>query len=130
MPQITDPPPPEVAAELVELRSLLDETIPRKVLDHNVLIATWNVRAFSDLTEKWQSGPDDSPKRDLHALRIISEIVSRFDVVALQEVRVAPDQQEELERLGQQDPSAHCLGQHYLAMLFLSSSQHSKAVNG
>ncbi len=89
MPKITDPPPPDVAAELVELRSLLDETIPRKVLDHNVLVATWNIRAFSDLTEKWESEPDDSPKRDLHSLRIIGEIVSRFDVIALQEVRGA-----------------------------------------
>jgi endonuclease/exonuclease/phosphatase family metal-dependent hydrolase len=87
MPSITDPPPPEVAAELAELRSLLDAEIPRKILDHNVLIATWNLRAFGELTEKWASAPDDTPRRDLHALRCIAEIVSRFDVAALQEVR-------------------------------------------
>lgn len=87
MPKITDPPPPDVAAELVELRKLLDETVPRKVLDQNVLVATWNIRAFSDLTEKWAADEADTPKRDLHSLRIITEIVSRFDVIALQEVR-------------------------------------------
>jgi len=87
MPTITDPPPPEVVAELGELRHLLDVEIPRKILDHNVLIATWNLRAFGDLTEKWVSGADDTPRRDLQALRCISEIISRFDVVALQEVR-------------------------------------------
>jgi endonuclease/exonuclease/phosphatase family metal-dependent hydrolase len=39
------------------------------------------------LTEKWQAADGDSPKRDLHALRCIAEIVARFDVVALQEVK-------------------------------------------
>lgn len=87
MPAITEPPPPEIAAELAQLRLQLDEDIPRKILDHNVLIATWNLRAFGDLTEKWKAEPGDSPKRDLHALRCIAEIVSRFDVIALQEVR-------------------------------------------
>jgi hypothetical protein len=84
---VTDPPPEEVAADLAQLKSVLDEDIPAKALDRNLLIATWNVRAFGDLTEKWRSGDDDSPKRDLHALLCIAEIVSRFDVIALQEVR-------------------------------------------
>lgn len=87
MPTITDPPPPESAAELAELRLQLDKDIPRKVLDHNLLIATWNLRAFGSLTEKWESGLNDTPKRDLHSLRCIAEIISRFDVIALQEVR-------------------------------------------
>ncbi len=87
MPSITDPLPPELAAELAELRLQLDQDIPRKVLDHNVLIATWNLRAFGGLTEKWESEPKDSPKRDLYSLRCIAEIIARFDVVALQEVR-------------------------------------------
>lgn len=87
MPEITDRPPPEIVAELAELRAALDEAIPSKALDRNLLIATWNIRAFGDLTEKWQSSEDDSPKRDLHSLLCIAEVVSRFDVIALQEVR-------------------------------------------
>jgi endonuclease/exonuclease/phosphatase family metal-dependent hydrolase len=87
MPSITDPPPPEIAAELAELRAQLDQDIPRKILDHNILIATWNLRAFGELTENWKAEPGDTPKRDLHALRCIAEIVSRFDVIAVQEVR-------------------------------------------
>ena len=86
MPKITDPPPLEIAGELAELRAALDKDIPAKALDHNLLIATWNIRAFGNLTEKWRSGENDSPKRDLHALRCIAEIVSRFDVIALQEL--------------------------------------------
>ena len=39
------------------------------------------------MTEKWRSEPDDSPRRDLFDLRCIAEIVSRFDVVAIEEAR-------------------------------------------
>jgi endonuclease/exonuclease/phosphatase family metal-dependent hydrolase len=87
MPEIVDQPPPQIVAELAELRSALDEAIPSKALDRNLLIATWNIRAFGGLTEKWQSSESDSPRRDLHSLLCIAEIVSRFDVIALQEVR-------------------------------------------
>jgi endonuclease/exonuclease/phosphatase family metal-dependent hydrolase len=87
MPKVTDPPPPEIAAELTQLRTQLDQTIPPKVLDRNLLVATWNLRAFGDLTEKWHAGEDDTPKRDLHSLLCIAAILSRFDVIALQEVR-------------------------------------------
>ena len=81
-PVVTEPPPEEVAADLERLRSALDESVPAKALDRNLLVATWNVRAFGDLTEKWVSSEEDTPKRDLHSLLCIAEIVSRFDVVA------------------------------------------------
>lgn len=87
MPKITDTPPVEIQEELANLRDELDNEIPAKALDKNLLIATWNIRAFGGLTEKWRSGENDSPKRDLHALRCIAEIVSRFDVIAIQEVK-------------------------------------------
>ncbi len=87
IPKILEAPPKEVELELERLREELDEDIPKKILDKNLLIATWNIRAFGGLTEKWKSSQNDSPKRDLHALRCIAEIISRFDVVALQEVK-------------------------------------------
>lgn len=87
MPSITDPPPAEILAELGTLRYALDRDVPAKVLDCNLLIATWNLRAFGDLTEKWEAEEGDSPQRDLHSLLCIAEIISRFDVIALQEVR-------------------------------------------
>ena len=87
MAQITERPPEEITAELNLLRADLDRHIPQKALDRNLLIATWNIRAFGGLTEKWQSEGNDSPKRDLQALLSIAEIISRFDVVALQEVK-------------------------------------------
>jgi endonuclease/exonuclease/phosphatase family metal-dependent hydrolase len=87
MPEITDIPPQKIAEELKTVREALDCTIPSKALDKNLLIATWNLRAFGDLTEKWKAESGDSPKRDLHALRCIAEIVSRFDVIAIQEAK-------------------------------------------
>jgi hypothetical protein len=69
------------------LRKALDEKIPSKTPDRNILIATWNLRAFGDLTESWESNEKDSPKRNLHALRCIVDIVSRFDIIAIQEIR-------------------------------------------
>ena len=87
MPTILDQPPADIAAKLQQIRSLLDAAIPAKWVDRNLIIATWNIRAFGDLTEKWMSGKNDSPKRDLGSLLLIEEIVSRFDLVALQEVK-------------------------------------------
>ena len=87
MPQITDLPPANVAEEIQHLNNYRDEQIPSKELDKNVLIATWNIRSFGGLTEKWEADEDDSPKRDLHSLLLIKQIVQRFDIIAIQEVK-------------------------------------------
>ena len=87
MPTMTDAPPTEVVAQLDALCAALDDQIPPRLVDRNLLIATWNIRAFGGLTERWRASDDDSPKRDLLGLRAIAEILSRFDVIALQEVR-------------------------------------------
>lgn len=87
MPAITEKQPEKVTADVAKLRTQLAQTIPAKQLDHNLLIATWNLRAFGGLTEKWAAGPDDTPKRDYGDLARIAEIVSHFDVIAMQEVR-------------------------------------------
>ena len=52
-----------------------------------MLISTWNIRAFSSLTRKWTATSSDSPKRDLRGLRAIIEVLSRFDVIAIQELK-------------------------------------------
>lgn len=87
MPTITDALPPEVQQKLELLTADLDSCIPAKQLERNLLIATWNIRSFGDLTRKWQTTADDSPRRDLAAIHYIREIISRFDVIALQEVK-------------------------------------------
>lgn len=87
MPSILDTPPPFIQQELINLSNDLALSIPAKQLDRNILIATWNIRAFGDLTEAWEAGPNQSPKRDLHSLLAIVEIIKRFDIIAVQEVR-------------------------------------------
>jgi endonuclease/exonuclease/phosphatase family metal-dependent hydrolase len=87
MPSVTDPLPPELAERLLVLRAALDGVIPAKQLDRNLLVGTWNLRAFGGCTGKWRSEEGDEPVRDLFDVRCIAEVVSRFDVVAIQEVR-------------------------------------------
>lgn len=87
MEKILSTPPIEVINDLKLLKKDLDFKIPSKQLDKNLLIASWNIRAFGNLTRKWQSDDDDSPKRDLHSVLCISEIIKRFDVIAVQEVK-------------------------------------------
>ncbi|MCX2682062.1 hypothetical protein OOZ15_19075 [Galbibacter sp. EGI 63066] len=46
MPTIYDTPPIEVQQDLELLKQDLDQKIPAKQLDRNLLIATWNIRVF------------------------------------------------------------------------------------
>jgi len=85
MESIFDTPPTAVRNDLDVLKASLDQTIPSKK-PSNILIATWNIRKFGGLTRKWLPTGSYSPKRDLRALRSIVEILSRFDVIAIQEV--------------------------------------------
>jgi endonuclease/exonuclease/phosphatase family metal-dependent hydrolase len=87
MPGVTDQLPPPLAEQFLALRAALDAAIPAKQLDRNLLVATWNLRAFGGLTAKWRSEEGDEPVRDLFDVRCIAEIASRFDVIAIQEVR-------------------------------------------
>jgi endonuclease/exonuclease/phosphatase family metal-dependent hydrolase len=86
VPSITETPPAPIREELTRLRRQLSHDVPKKT-DRNLLIATWNIREFGNLTPKWNSTEGDTPKRDLHALACIKEIVKRFDVVAIQEAQ-------------------------------------------
>ena len=85
--QITEPVPIEYMEEYQLLSAELDAKLPDKALDKNLLIGTWNLRAFGDLYDNWVAGANDTPKRDKQSLMCIAEIVSRFDVIAIQEVK-------------------------------------------
>jgi hypothetical protein len=87
MPRLHDVPPAAVRADIESLQRYLAEVVPSKRLDENLLIATWNIRGFALLTREWTAGDADSPKRDLRGLLAIGEIIRRFDVIAIQEVK-------------------------------------------
>lgn len=86
MASITDPPPQAVLDDLTSLNTRL-VGVPPKTVGDNLLIATWNIRALGSMTESWASQVGDSPRRDLHACVLIADILSRFDVIAVQEVK-------------------------------------------
>ena len=86
IPAPTKPVPAEVSADVRRLAAALEAEIPGRA-DDNLLIGTWNLRALSDLTPKWRSASEDSPKRDWHAMACIAELIKRFDVAAIQETR-------------------------------------------
>jgi endonuclease/exonuclease/phosphatase family metal-dependent hydrolase len=74
-------------AGLLRLRPALDKEIPPKSLDDTLLLASWNLREF---------GGDKSGGREDEPLFYIAEIISHFDLVAVQEVR---DNLDALDRL-------------------------------
>jgi len=83
---ILGPPSKSTERDLERLRAEL-QSIPAKQLDRNLLIATWNLREFGQLSPVWDQPEGKRPFRDLHAIRCIGEIVARFDVVGIQEVQ-------------------------------------------
>jgi len=58
---------------LLQLRSQLDMEIPQKTATDTLLLATWNIREFGNNRRK-------------ESLHYIAEIISQFDLVAVQEV--------------------------------------------
>ena len=59
--------PAEVQAEVAGLAGAVAAQVPAKAAD-NLLLATWNLRAFGSLTPSWNAGAGSSPKRDWRAV--------------------------------------------------------------
>lgn len=66
------------AEGLLRLKTALDNAMPPKALDRTLLLASWNVREFGG--DKY-GGREDEP------LFYLAEILSRFDIIAMQEIR-------------------------------------------
>lgn len=63
---------------LLALREQLQNEIPQKTIDDTLLLASWNIREF-DSSSYGERIPE--------SFNYIAEIISRFDLVAVQEVR-------------------------------------------
>ncbi len=63
-----------IIKNLLLIREKLGEQIPRKTVSETLLLATWNIREFS------------MNKRLEESYYYIAEIISRFDIIALQEI--------------------------------------------
>ena len=67
-----------VRDRLVDLKNALAASVPKKTVEESLLLATWNIREFD--SEKY--GP-----RLESTYYYMAEIISHFDLVAIQEVR-------------------------------------------
>ncbi|WP_300541515.1 endonuclease/exonuclease/phosphatase family protein [Maricaulis sp.] len=77
--EAADPVQRRIADRLLRLGDKLDAEIPSKTLDDTLLLATWNIREFDSRAYGL---------RGIEPYHYIAEIISRFDLVALQEVRL------------------------------------------
>jgi len=76
-----------VVEDVVRLRRRIERSqLPAKLVDGNLIVGTWNIRNFGQVYEEWDENPG-SPKRNLRAMAYIAEIVCRYDVIAIQEVK-------------------------------------------
>lgn len=76
--------PPEVVKALHDFRAAIEIAVPPKVLDRNLLIATWRWPILSRVTKDWVAPRPQPGSRDLRAIALLAEVVRHFDVVALQ----------------------------------------------
>jgi hypothetical protein len=78
-----EPMPEEVRATLLQLRGALDAAVPAKLLDRNLLIATWRWPMVMRISDRWI---DDTSRatRDQRAVHLLAEVARRFDVLAVQ----------------------------------------------
>ncbi len=84
----------KVIDKLISLRDQLDGNIPAKDVENTLLLATWNVRDFDKENRR---GYGD---RLTESLFYIAEIISRFDLVAMQEVNRLNELQTVMNILG------------------------------
>lgn len=72
---LTDADKKRTIAKLLRLRKGILDKIPRKTVDTNLLLCSWNIKNFGTLKN-----------RTAESLYYIAEIINAFDIVALQEI--------------------------------------------
>ena len=81
------------AKNILELKDQLSKSIPTKDLNDHCLLATWNIRDLGKNGAKHGN-------RTLEDLYYIAEILSAFDIIAVQEVNDLHDWEIVMEILG------------------------------
>lgn len=87
---LVDQMPADVRAEVDGLRSVVRQVVTRRTPD-NLLIGSWNLRAFGGVSDTWEARDSDTPKRDWRAVALIASIARAFDVIAVQELKRNPE---------------------------------------
>lgn len=84
-----------IIGNLQKLSKQLDEEIPTKDADQNLLLASWNIRDFGKAGTRRGFG-----KREPETLFYIAEVLSRFDFIAIQEINELDEFEEVMNILG------------------------------
>ena len=93
--------PPGVRDGVSRLRDAMATAVPPKLLDRNLLIATWRWPRVWRLSPVWIAPDGDNAARDLRAVHLLAEVVRHFDVIAIQGVMAdAPTVLPVMELLG------------------------------
>lgn len=83
-----------VVDKLIKLKNQSKAEIPDKDADENLLLATWNIRDFDKRNRRGFG------KRTIESLYFIAEIISSFDIVAVQEVNRLQEWRKVMKILG------------------------------
>lgn len=75
--------PEQVRGTLLSLRGALDAAVPAKLLDRNLLIATWRWPMVMRTSDRWVDDTTGAT-RDQRAVHLLAEVARRFDVLAVQ----------------------------------------------
>jgi endonuclease/exonuclease/phosphatase family metal-dependent hydrolase len=79
--------PRNMVEDIARLRRRIEASmIPAKVIERNLIIASWNIRSLGRIYDSYEENTG-SPKRNLRGLAYIAEIIQHFDIVAIQEVK-------------------------------------------
>lgn len=102
----------QIASKLLELQKSLRQSIPSKTREDKLLLATFNIREFDSNRKKY--GP-----RTSESLYYLAEVISSFDLIALQEIN---------QNISALKKVMHILGPDY--QYFLTDVTEGKGGNG
>ena len=76
--------PPEVLQSVRGLRAAIEAAVPPKVLDRNLVVASWRWPMVMGLSDEWIATDLGRATRDRRAIHLLAEVVAHFDVLAIQ----------------------------------------------
>lgn len=72
-----------VKAQVARLDAALDAAVPPKRAGNNILVATWNIRALSNLTKAWTTPQGASPKRNFADIHYLAAYLRQGDLQSI-----------------------------------------------
>ena len=76
--------PPAVAQSVRDLRAAIEAAVPPKVLDRNLIVASWRWPMVMRLSDEWIAPDPGRATRDRRAIHLLAEVAGHFDVLAIQ----------------------------------------------